>query len=117
VIGGDTVQNRKRNGSSNRPLQYNVLREGGTERPGWSIETEKRLNVRKVACGTPPLTTTKLAVAPDAALRTCYSVVEKVDPITANIAGAESRAVTAVALISSRRVSKERRRQERETLH
>jgi peptide-methionine (R)-S-oxide reductase len=82
------------------PLQYNVLREGGTERPGWSVlETEKRAGTYEcVACGTPLFeSTTKFKSGtgwPSFADVLTGVEVEKVDPITANIAGAESRCAT-----------------------
>jgi peptide-methionine (R)-S-oxide reductase len=79
------------------PLQYNILREGGTERPYFSIlETEKRPGTYEcVACGTPLFeSTTKFSSGtgwPSFADVLKGVEVEKVDPITANIAGAESR--------------------------
>jgi peptide-methionine (R)-S-oxide reductase len=82
------------------PLQYNILREGGTERPYFSIlENEERPGTYEcVACGTPLFESTKKFKSgtgwPSFADVLKGVEVEKVDPITANIAGAESRCGT-----------------------
>jgi peptide-methionine (R)-S-oxide reductase len=83
------------------PLQYNILRQGGTERPGFSIlEKEKRPGVYVCAgCGT------KLFVSqdkfnsgtgwPSFARSVDGNVeVEAVNPITASLSGAELRCQT-----------------------
>jgi peptide-methionine (R)-S-oxide reductase len=82
------------------PLQYNVLREGGTERPGFSIlEKEKRPGTFKCAgCGTPLFITADKFNSgtgwPSFARGLSGVEVEDVDPITANLAGAELRCKT-----------------------
>jgi peptide-methionine (R)-S-oxide reductase len=82
------------------PKQYQILREGGTEAPYFSIlESEKRSGTFEcVACGTPLFESTKKFNSgtgwPSFADVLEGVQVEKVDPITANIAGAESRCGT-----------------------
>jgi peptide-methionine (R)-S-oxide reductase len=82
------------------PVQYSILREGGTERPYFSIlENEERPGTYEcVACGTPLFESSKKFHSgtgwPSFADVLKGVEVEKVDPITANIAGAESRCAT-----------------------
>jgi peptide-methionine (R)-S-oxide reductase len=82
------------------PKQYQILREGGTEAPFYSIlESEKRSGTFEcVACGTPLFESTKKFNSgtgwPSFADVLVGVQVEQVDPITANLAGAESRCGT-----------------------
>lgn len=82
------------------PIQYNILREGGTERPGFSIlEKEKRAGVFKCAgCGTPLfLTADKFNSGtgwPSFARGLDGVEVEKINPVFANLSGAELRCKT-----------------------
>jgi peptide-methionine (R)-S-oxide reductase len=82
------------------PVQYNILREGGTERPGFSIlEKEKRPGTFKCAgCGTPLFSSADKFNSgtgwPSFAQGLDGVEVESVDPITANLSGAESRCKT-----------------------
>jgi peptide-methionine (R)-S-oxide reductase len=82
------------------PMQYFVLREGGTERPYYSIlESEKRPGVFQcVACGTPLFASRDKFHSgtgwPSFARALDGVEVEQVDPITANLSGAELRCKT-----------------------
>jgi peptide-methionine (R)-S-oxide reductase len=82
------------------PMQYNVLRHGGTEQPGFSIlENEKRSGVYHCAgCGTPLFSSKDKFNSgtgwPSFARGLPGVEVEEVNPIVANLAGAELRCAT-----------------------
>lgn len=82
------------------PLQYDILRKGGTERPGFSIlETEKRTGIFRCAgCGTPLFSSADKFNSgtgwPSFARGLPGVQVEQVNPITANLSGAELRCST-----------------------
>jgi len=82
------------------PMQYFVLREGGTERPGFSLLVdEKRLGTFECAgCGTPLFSTSDKFNSgtgwPSFARALPGVEVEAVNPFTANLAGAELRCKT-----------------------
>lgn len=82
------------------PVQYNILRQGGTERSGFSIlEKEKRPGTFKCAgCGTPLFVTADKFNSgtgwPSFARGLPGVEVERVDPLTANLSGAELRCKT-----------------------
>lgn len=82
------------------PIQYNILREGGTERPGYSIlEKEKRPGTFKCAgCGTVLFSSVDKFNSgtgwPSFARGLEGVEIEKVDPVTANLSGAELRCKT-----------------------
>jgi peptide-methionine (R)-S-oxide reductase len=82
------------------PIQYNILREGGTENPYFSIlETEERPGTYGcVACGTPLFESTQKFHSgtgwPSFADGLKGVEVEDMDPITVNLAGAELRCTT-----------------------
>lgn len=81
-------------------MQYDILRKGGTERPGFSIlETEKRVGTFHCAgCGTPLFASADKFNSgtgwPSFARGLAGVEVEKVNPMTANLLGAELRCAT-----------------------
>lgn len=81
-------------------IQYNILREGGTERPGYSVlESETRPGVFNCAgCGTALFETKykfKSGTGWPSFARSLNGVeIENVDPITSSISGAELRCKT-----------------------
>lgn len=82
------------------PVQYNILREGGTERPGFSnLEKEKRPGTFKCAgCGTPLFSSADKFNSgtgwPSFARGLDGVEVETLNAITANLSGAELRCKT-----------------------
>jgi len=82
------------------PMQYFVLREGGTERPGFSIlESEKRAGTFKcAACDTPLFQSSDKFNSgtgwPSFARGLEGVEIENINPIQANLAGAELRCRT-----------------------
>lgn len=82
------------------PMQYFVLREGGTERPGFSLLVdEKRTGTFECAgCGTPLFSASDKFNSgtgwPSFARALSGVEVEAVNPLTANLAGAELRCKT-----------------------
>lgn len=81
-------------------MQYFILRQGGTERPGYSVlEKEKRPGVYKCAgCGTELFASSDKFSSgtgwPSFARGLVGVETEKVDPITAKLSGAELRCKT-----------------------
>jgi peptide-methionine (R)-S-oxide reductase len=81
-------------------MQYFILRQGGTEQPGYSIlESETRPGICKCAgCGTPLFDTSSKFKSgtgwPSFASALEGVEVEQVDPITASLSGAELRCKT-----------------------
>jgi len=99
---GYTVQKTEREWKSIlSPIQYNILRQGGTERPGFSIlEKEKRPGVFRCAgCGTPLFATADKFNSgtgwPSFARSIGNNVeIEAINPVVANFSGAELRCQT-----------------------
>lgn len=82
------------------PVQYDILRRGGTEKPGYSIlEKEKRAGeFRCAGCGTPLFASADKFNSgtgwPSFARRLEGVEVEQVNAVVANLAGAELRCAT-----------------------
>lgn len=82
------------------PIQYDILRRGGTEPPGFSIlEKEKRSGTFSCAgCGTPLFSSADKFNSgtgwPSFARGLPGVEIEKINPITANLSGAELRCAT-----------------------